>query len=439
MKILLISRSGDGLDLAIDAKRDGHEVRCWIQETKFRHETFEGMVEKIDDYKTAKGWAEFAIFDANHLSEEWAEVSKWGIPVWGGSPQGEKMEQDRDYAHGLMESAGLKRFESETFKTLEEAQKHIKKHRVLHVVKIVGGDANSDDVLISEMEGGEDAHELMERFKESGKKYDEVEVEERIIGIEVGCAGYFNGKEWVGPIEINFQFKETAASKPGADRGLGFLCGETGTLIKYVTQDNEFFKRTLGLFTDHLRKIDYHGELDIGTMTNESGIYPIEFTPRFGYPDVFIRRALAASSQVEFFAKAAAGERAVLKTLPGWALGYLVMVPGFPYQESVDIRAAGIPVFGYDEKNAAMHLMEVKKGKRGIEVAKGCGYAAVVAARGATIEAAMRNAYWQVHPANAKRLYIPKSWVRVDIGERVLAQRDEILDLKVMNESEWNS
>jgi phosphoribosylamine--glycine ligase len=439
VRVLLLSRYGDGLDLAIDFKRDGHEVRCWIQDPKRRHEIFEGLVEKVDDFKEAKGWAELAVFDANHMADEWSVVSKWGIPVWGGSPQGEQMEQDRDFAHGLMEKVGLKALESDTFKTLEEAIVFVQKEKKLRVVKIVGGDADSEDVIISEREDAADAIALMQRYADSGKKYDEVEVEERIIGIEVGCAGYFNGTDWIGPIELNWQFKETAAGRPGSSRGLGALCGETGTVIKYVTQENSFFKRTLGLFTKHLRKIDYRGEIDIGSMTNKDGIFPIEFTPRFGYPDVYIRRALSKTPQIDLFAAGAAGKTLDFKTLPGWGIGYLIMAPGFPYKEAVEGHSAGYPVIGYDEKNPNMHLQEVRKGKRGIEIAKGCGYAAVVTGRGATIEAAQRNAYWQYHEANPKRLQIPKSCVRSDIGQRVIDQKDEILELGLMTPEEWDA
>ena len=54
MRVGIISRFGDGLDLAIDAKRDGHEVKCWIQDHKRRHEIFEGLVDKVDDYQKFK-------------------------------------------------------------------------------------------------------------------------------------------------------------------------------------------------------------------------------------------------------------------------------------------------------------------------------------------------------------------------------------------------
>lgn len=436
MKVLFFSRYGDGADLALDMRRGGHEVRVWIQDPKRRPYIWTGLIEKVDDWRKSLDWADWCFFDANGLTKEWDQAVK-KKPCFGGSAEGEKMEKDRAFAHKLMAAVGMAKFESVSFKTIDEAQKHLQEHKVKHVAKLVGGDADSDDVLISEMESGEDAIELMERFKEQGKKYDVVEVEERVFGVEVGCAGYFNGKDWVGPIEVNFQHKEVAAGWRGSDRGLGLLCGETGTVIRYVTAENAFFKKTLDLFSDHLRNIDYRGEIDIGTITNAEGIFPIEFTPRKGYPDCFIRRALAKTPEADLYAAVAAGKPLDVQTLPGWAIGYLVMAPGFPYQDAVKKHAAGYPVFGYDEKNPGMHLMEVTKVKRGIQVADGCGYLAVVTAAGPTIESAQRRAYWLVNPANEKRLYSPKSWVRADIGDRVLAQKDEILEFGIVTEAEW--
>ena len=438
MRCLILSRFGDGLDLAIDARRDGHECRCWIQDPKRRKEIFEGLVDKVDDFRKAKGWAEFAIFDANGLEAEWKQVMTWGIPVYGGSPEGHKMEKDRDYAHGIMEKSGMKALKSDTYKTLEEAIRALQEKKGLRVGKIVGGEADSQDICISTYEDASDIIGVMERFADSGKKYDAVEIEDRIKGIEIGCAGYFDGKDWVGPIEINWQHKEPADGWPGADRGLGALCGESGTLQKYVTKDNSFFKKSLALFTDHLRKSKYVGEMDIGTMTNEEGIWPIEFTPRFGYPDLFIRRAIALTPQMDFFYSLAAGKPIEYKSYPGWAIGFLVMAEGFPNQEAVEKYSAGYLVQGYDEKNVNMHLQEVTKNKRGqIVVAKGCGYAACLSGRGDTIESARRNAHWLYAEANKNRLSIQKSRIRADIGERVIMQKDEILELGLMTPEEW--
>ncbi len=182
-KILILSLYGDGADLAIDAKRDGHEARLWIQDPKRRHVIYKDLVPQVDDWKESLDWCDLVIFDANKMSEEWKIASKVK-PCWGGSPAGEKMEQDRDFAHGLMEKAGMKALTSDTFKTLEEAIKFVSKKKGLRVCKIVGGDADSEDIIISEMEGAEDAIALMQRYIDSGKKYDLVEVEERIIGVE---------------------------------------------------------------------------------------------------------------------------------------------------------------------------------------------------------------------------------------------------------------
>jgi phosphoribosylamine-glycine ligase len=116
------------------------------------------------------------------------------------------------------------------------------------------------------------------------------------------------------------------------------------------------------------------------------------------------------------------------------------MAAGFPNQDAVELYSSGYLVQGYDEKNVNMHLQEVTKNKKGqIVVAKGCGYAACLSGRGDTIEAARRNAHWLYAEANPKRLSIQKSQIRADIGERVLDQKEEIIELGLMTESEWEA
>ena len=55
--------------MGLDAIRDGHEVKLWIQDPKRRHEIFEGLIEKVDDYKTALDWCDFVFIDADHTYE----------------------------------------------------------------------------------------------------------------------------------------------------------------------------------------------------------------------------------------------------------------------------------------------------------------------------------------------------------------------------------
>lgn len=440
LKVLIISRWGDGGAMAIDAVRDGHEVKFWIQDEKRRHEIFEGLVDKVDDYKTALDWCDFVFFDANHLEKEWEVCRRAGKPRWNGSPEGNKMESDRELARKMFEDAGMKSLKSDSFDKIEDAVKFIGGEKGLKVGKVFGGDSDSEDVVLSEMEDGSDLIAILQRYAESGKKYDGVEIQERIKGIEIGCASYYSHGKRVGPIEISFQHKEPADGWPGSDRGLGALCGESGTLARYVTEENEFYKKTLGLFADHMKKIDFTGECDIGTMTNPDGIFALEFTSgRPGYPDTFLRRSLAKTSQMEFFYSCAIGKPIPFETLPGWGICFLLMAPGFPDQKSVETRSSGYPVQGYDEKNPNMHLQEVKRGKRGIEIAKGSGYAAVVSGRGMTIEAARRNAHWWLHEANPKRLFINKAEIRADIGMRVLGQKEDIIELGLMTHEEFGA
>ena len=69
------------------------------------------------------------------------------------------------------------------------------------------------------------------------KKYDEVgiqdiDLQKKVTGIEVGVARYFNGKDWVGPIEINVEHKSLF------NDGIGPKTGEMGTVMWYTDNEN---------------------------------------------------------------------------------------------------------------------------------------------------------------------------------------------------------
>ena len=61
-----------------------------------------------------------------------------------------------------------------------------------------------------------------------------------------------------------------------------------GTLM-FWTEPNFFFNATLGKMLEKLRASKYVGYIDINCIVNGKGIYPLEFTSRFGYPTISIQ------------------------------------------------------------------------------------------------------------------------------------------------------
>ena len=64
---------------------------------------------------------------------------------------------------------------------------------------------------------------------------------------------------------------------------LGEVTGAMGTVVTY-SRSKSFFDGTLALMRPPLKQHGYCGYINLNIIVNERGIWPLEFTCRFGYP-----------------------------------------------------------------------------------------------------------------------------------------------------------
>ena len=102
------------------------------------------------------------------------------------------------------------------------------------------------------------------------------------------------------PININFEHKKLF---PG---NLGPSTGEMGTSM--------FWSGPTGSSTRRCKKMEprlaeerYVGYIDLNCIVNANGIYPLEFTSRFGYPTIFIQQEGMITPIGQFLSDLAAG------------------------------------------------------------------------------------------------------------------------------------
>lgn len=228
-------------------------------------------------------------------------------------------------------------------------------------------------------------------------------------GVETGLGAFFNGREFVGPVNLDWEHKRLF---PG---DIGELTGEMGTVVTY-RHGEKLFDATLARIAPVLRAAGHVGYVNLNTIINAEGVWPLELTMRFGYPGFAILSALFDEACGDILRRVATGSPQPAATHDGFAVGVVLTLPPFPHDHGYEDLSKGTPVIIpedlTDEEKQHVHLGEVGL-VEGELVATGIvGYTMVVTGRGPTIEAAQQRAYDLV-----RRIAIPNVRYRNDIGD----------------------
>ncbi len=412
-RILVVSRYGDGADLAFRLGLDSNQVRLFIQEPAYQ-DIGEGLVPKVKAWQPSVSWADMIVFDYSGLSPIWRQVCKVK-PCFGGSDWADRLEDDRAFGHEIMRRIGLQSIEALTVKSVDQAAAHIKSHPVPHVVKPMGPKVEKHHTIIGEHPNGEDVLRLLERFKGQKVPFEALAIEEKRHGVEVGLSGWFNGKEWCHPVGINFEHKHSH------DREHGYMTSEMGTLMKYV-DDRElpFFKDTLDKVAPMLRAVNYRGQIDLNMIVerdegNGYRAYPLEWTPRFGYPSLFIEDELHVTPWAGLLWDLANGMGHTIQVRYDWAVGVVLASFGFPFDKEYMKASHETPILGLDEHNLEhLHPWQAKLKAGRFVTAGGQGHTLVATGRGENISNAKDKAYSALSSVTA-----PNSFHRWDISDKI--------------------
>ncbi|MFH0805200.1 MAG: phosphoribosylamine--glycine ligase, partial [Patescibacteria group bacterium] len=323
-KFLLVSLESLSGDLAWSLVREGHQVKISIK-SKEDSDVYDGFVEKVERWEDHKDWADVIIFDDVGFGPTADRLRKAGKLVIGGSEYADRLEIDRDFGQGELKKHDINVLPSWEFEKYDEAIAFIKEHPARYVFKPSGNtpSAGKGLLFIGQEEDGRDILELFEKNRELWqKRAPKFLLQKFIAGVEVAVGAFFNGHDFIFPVNINFEHKRIFAGN------LGPLTGEMGTLM-YWSSSNTFFRATLERMLPGLRESGYIGYVDINCIVNARGIYPLEFTCRFGYPTIHIQLEGITMPTGEWLYRLACGEQFELRTKRGFQVGVRILVP--PY------------------------------------------------------------------------------------------------------------
>jgi phosphoribosylamine--glycine ligase len=417
-KFLFVSDAGLIGDLAYVVKNEGNEVRYCIR-GKADKDVSDGFVEKTDDWESLKDWADVIIFDDIGFGTIAERLRKDGKAVIGGTAASDRLELDRDFGHEQLKRAGLQTIPSWEFNTFDEAINFVKNSPGRYVVK-PSGKAQDDKVLsfLGQEEDGLDVLAVLERYKIAwSTKIKSFQIQRFVSGVEVAVGAFFNGDDFILPACVNFEHKRMFSGE------IGPSTGEMGTLMIW-SERGRLYEETLVKFKPILAEMGFVGYFDINCIVNSRGIYPLEITPRFGYPTISIQIEGVTSKWGEFLFALANRQQFALHTQRGFQIGVVVAVPPYPFSDAAAYRRYSedaVIIFKKAMSNG-VHHGDAKLVNGDWRLAGSSGYALVITGSGQTVEEARRETYNRV-----RNVIIPNLFYRTDIGERWYKDGDLLL------------
>ncbi len=417
-KFLFVSKDALISDVAWQVLKEGHEAKYFIEDAAER-DIADGFVPKVDDWRAEVEWADVIVFDDVLGQGTLAhELRQKGKLVVGGTPYTDKLEDDRGFGQEELKKHGIPIIPYVEFSSFDEAIVHVQQNPAKYVIKPSGEAQNKKGLLfVGEEDDGADVVRVLESYKKTMANTPIViQLQRRITGVEVAVGAFFNGKDYVFPININFEHKKLF---PG---NIGPSTGEMGTSM-FWSGPNRMFNSTLKKLEETLRREGYVGYIDLNCIVNGNGIYPLEFTARFGYPTIFIQQEGILMPMGEFLYNLAAGTSFQFRTKKGFQIGVRIVVPPFPFEdkETFASHSKDSTIVFKKKDYSGAHIEDVKMLNEEWVVTGSSGVILVVVGTGSTMKEAQKQVYNRI-----SNILIPHMYYRMDIGDRWYEDSDKL-------------
>ncbi len=416
-KFLFVGLESLSGDLAWHIKREGHTVRMSFRDPGDQ-DVYDGFVDKVDDWKKHVDWADVIIFDDVGFGAHADALRKSGKPVIGGSTYTDRLEEDREFGQAEMKRAGMLTLPHWDFEKFGDAIAFLKATPGRYVFK-PSGNTPSDMKGITFLSKEEDGKDLLEVLEHNSrvweKKIKRFQLQKFASGVEIAVGAFFNGEDFVYPINVNFEHKKLF---PGE---IGPYTGDMGALM-YWSPPNAIFHSTLARMRDALIASGYAGYIDINCIANARGVYPLEWTARFGYPTISVQLEGVTSPIGEFLGACARRQPYELKTKKGFQVGAVIGVPPFPYDDKSEFEIYRDLSILFKKPNPdGVHLGDVKFAEGDWRIAGQAGYALVVTGAGLTVQEARAQMQNRID-----NILLQNMFYRTDIGERWYQESDKL-------------
>ena len=275
-----------------------------------------------------------------------------GYRVIGGSALGDRLEYDRAFGQQTLRDAGLQTAPAYSFPTAPDSR------------RLAPGQPRPHRPKVPQQRQGPPSSAITPPAATSSSSSPAVRkapvlLMPRLVGVEVGVGAYFDGQHFLRPACIDFEHKRFCVGE------MGEMTGEMGTLVAYP-EHNRIFEATLARLEPVFRDARHVGYVNLNMIANADGLWPLEFTCRFGNPGFAILAPLQTAGWGDLFARMLArrdgGGHETFPASPDWSLGIVLTVPPFPEERPGADPAEDPPLFyhGDPASSELPHLPPVR-------------------------------------------------------------------------------
>lgn len=350
MRVLIISKEGDGLGIGQRLALEGHSVDCWISDSRFAR-AGKGIVNRISEWRPALPRADLIIADCVGLGKLEDTIAATGRPTLGFSAALDAIELDRRKGMELFKRAGISTPETFYFNTPAEAERIPAKEGWQDgwVVKANGNISTAKTAVVK------DETQWPAAVRQLPPESSGI-VQRVVSGVEVSTEGWFNGRSFIRPFNHTFEDKRFLAG------GLGQNTGCMGNIV-IRAEDNRLTAATIERVEPFLRVLGYRGPFDINCIVNADGAFALEVTARMGYDAV---EALAEGLEEplgDFLFDTAIGTKKEMALTGDTMIAVRLSVPPWPMRRP-DRTDTPKPVTGVTE-DTLLHLFLTDLEKKG--------------------------------------------------------------------------
>jgi phosphoribosylamine--glycine ligase len=417
LNVLLVSKWGDSLDLALAIQAEGNRVRYFI-EYEPCHEVGDGFVPRVEHWEPHVEWADLVVFDYTGYGRVAEELRAAGKRVIGGTEYTDALELDRTFGQQELRRLRIRILGFQEFSSFQDAIAYVEAHPNAYVIKPSGATQEYKQLLfVGREDDGSDIVRMLRAYEKTwGDAMGTFQLQRKVSGVEVSVSAFFNGRRFLRPVNVTFEHKKLFP------RELGVSTGEMGSSM-FWTDDSPVFDATLARFESDFARVGLTGHVDLNCIVNGNGIHPLEFTSRFGFPQISIQRAGINEPFGRMLHRIASGEDFRIATRRGFQVGAYLVVPPFPYEDpkTFETFSKDAVVVVRRPMKEGLHPVHLKQVEGEWLITGDAGMPLLVTGTGTTMREAQRLLYNRIGNVLINNVYY-----RTDIGDRWTEDSDRL-------------